>query len=96
MLAELLDRVPLMPFDPLPLTSAVLPPRRHHLGLLWWPLALFLFAGIAHAQSEPPSADPALNTLLVIGLGLSVIALAIVTLWIAWSLLHRATEDDPC
>jgi hypothetical protein len=34
--------------------------------------------------------------LLVIGLGLSLIALVIVTLWIAWPLLHRAAEDDPC
>jgi len=32
----------------------------------------------------------------LIGLGLSVIALVIVTLWIAWPLLHRATEGDPC
>jgi hypothetical protein len=53
MLAELLDRVPLMPFDPLPrIPSAALPPRLYRLG----PLAAVLLvlclalASIAHAQ----------------------------------------------
>jgi hypothetical protein len=40
-----------MPFDPLPrVPSAVLPPHRYRLGLLWWLLALLLFAGVADAQ----------------------------------------------
>jgi hypothetical protein len=97
MLAKLLDRVPLMPFDPLlpRFPSAVLPARRYRFGLLSC-LLFVLLAPAAHAQLEPPGTDPALNTLLVIGLGLSLIALVIVTLWIAWPLLHRSTEDDPC
>jgi hypothetical protein len=71
MLAEPFDRVPLMPFDPLPHIPTVGCAR---FGLLWWLIALVLIAG----------------------LGLSLIALVIVTLWIAWPLLHRATENDPC
>jgi hypothetical protein len=97
MLAEVPDRVPLMPFDPLPrFPSAVLPACRYRFGLLSCLLAFVLLAPAAHAQLEPPGTDPALNTLLVVGLGLSLIALVIVTLWIARPLLHRATEDDPC
>jgi hypothetical protein len=53
MLAEVLDRVPLMPFDPLPrIPPAVLPARRYQLGpLAVVPFMLYLaLAAIAHAQ----------------------------------------------
>jgi hypothetical protein len=84
---------------PLPrIPPAVLPARRYRISqLASVPLLLCLaLAAGAQAQPEPPGEDPARNTLLVIGLGLSLIALVIVTLWIAWPLLHRATEGDPC